>query len=409
MSTPRPLPDRNNGRAGFGLTVLIATLSMFGPFTIDTVFPAFEQMGRQFGVSPVAMQQVTSVYLLSFAVMSLLHGPISDAVGRKPVIIVGTLAYAAASVGCALSMNLPMLLVFRVLQGMSAGSGQIISRAVIRDMFDGPAAQRLMAQVMMIFSVAPALAPIIGGWMLGFGSWPIIFWFLAAYGVIMCVVTVVALPETHPVEARTSLRLRPLVGGLVEVARHGAFVRLALASSLGFAGQFLYIVAAPIFVVHLLGKGEQDFWIFFVPMIGGMLIGSFTNSRMAGRVDGRTMATVGFTLAVAAGGLNVVVSALPGAPHLPFAVLAPALVALGIALAFPTLQISMLDLFPARRGSAASMQSFTQLVLNAVLAGLVVPLVSDSVLHLAVTGLSFSILGWLLWTWHRRSLLRHAG
>ncbi|MDN5726866.1 MAG: multidrug effflux MFS transporter [Propionibacteriales bacterium] len=401
--------DRNDGRAGAGITVIIATLSMFGPFSIDTVFPAFDQMGRQFGVSVVAMQQVTSVYLLSFAIMSLLHGPISDAVGRKPVIIVGTLMYAAASVGCALSVNLPMLLIFRVLQGMSAGSGQIISRAMIRDLFDGPAAQRLMAQVMMIFSVAPALAPIIGGWMLGLGSWPIIFWFLAAYGVVMCLVTVFGLPETHPPAARSPLRLGRLTHGLVEVGRHGTFVRLAMASSLGFAGQFLYVVAAPIVVVRLLGKGEQDFWMLFVPMIGGMLLGSFSNSRLAGRVAGTTLATVGFTTAVAAGVLNVAVSALPGAPHLPWAVLAPALIALGVALAFPTLQISMLDLFPRQRGSAASMQSFTQLVLNAILAGLVAPLVTGSVLHLALTSLGFSVAGSLLWTWHRRStpIVRH--
>lgn len=383
------------------ITAALACLAMFGPFSIDTVFPAFQRIGLQYGVDSGMLQQITSVYLISFAVMSLLHGPISDAVGRKPVIIVGTLLYAAASIGCALAVNLPMLLVFRALQGMAAGSGQIISRAMIRDLYDGPRAQRLMAQVAMIFSIAPAVAPIIGGWLLRVGDWPVIFWFLAAFGVVMALVTWLALPETHPVDHRTPLRIGSLVRGLVEVARHGTFVRLAFASSFGFAAQFLYIAAAPIFVVHLLHKGEQDFWIFFVPMISGMLVGSLLNARLAARVPGHRLASIGIGAAIVAGLGNVAVSLVPGAPHLPWAVLSPSLVAFGTALSFPVLQLAMLDLFPEHRGSAASMQSFTSLVINALLAGVVVPLVTGSVLTLAIASLCFSLVAAVLWTWHR--------
>src|SRR5699024_1720102 len=166
-------------------------------------------------------------------------------------------------------------------QGFAAGAGQIISRTMIRDLYEGPAAQKLMAQVMMIFSVAPAVAPIIGGWLLQAGDWPVIFWFLAGFGVVMSLVTVVGLPETHPAESRTALRIGLLLRNLVEVARDGAFLRLALACSLGIAALLLYIAAAPIFVVELLGKGEQDFWIFFVPMIAGLMLGAFLNSRLA--------------------------------------------------------------------------------------------------------------------------------
>src|SRR5699024_9296292 len=204
-------PDRQHTAPSIGITIILACLAMFGPFSIDTVFPAFQRIGDQFEVDTAGLQQITSIYLISFAVMSLLHGPISDAVGRKPVIIIGTLLYAAASVGCALSVNLPMLLAFRASQGFAAGAGQIISRTMIRDLYEGPAAQKLMAQVMMIFSVAPAVAPIIGGWLLQAGDWPVIFWFLAAFGVVMSLVTVLGLPETHPAESRTALRIGPLL------------------------------------------------------------------------------------------------------------------------------------------------------------------------------------------------------
>lgn len=392
--TPGPAPR---------LVIIFALLAMIGPFTIDTVFPGFASIERQFSIGEAESQQITSIYLLSFAVMSLLHGPISDAVGRKPVIAVSMLIYVVAAIGCALSVSLPMLLAFRALQGFAAGGGQIISRAMVRDLYSGPTAQKLMSQVMMIFTIAPALAPVLGGVLLQAGDWPIIFWFLAAFGLFVAALSWFGLPESHPVQDRRPLRLRPLVSGLVQVAVHGSFMRLALAGSLAFASQFVYIVSAPIFVVRLLGRGEQDFWIFFVPMITGMLLGALVSSRLAGRVPATRLATVGFSLAVVAGVINCVLSALPGAPYLPWAVLTPPLVGFGSALFFPVVQLTMLDIFPAQRGSAASMGSFITLLINAILAGVVAPLVTGTVLQLALTSLGFAVVGWLLWTWHRRS------
>ena len=134
---------------------MLAGLGMVGPFSIDMVFPAFAQMQVQFGVNEVAMQQVVSVYLLAFAVMSLFHGSLSDALGRKPVIIVGGVIYIIAAIGCALAPSLWVLLVFRAIQGMSAGAGQIVSRAIVRDLYQDADAQRMMAQISMIFGLAP--------------------------------------------------------------------------------------------------------------------------------------------------------------------------------------------------------------------------------------------------------------
>lgn len=391
-------------RHHIGITIIIAMLGMIGPFTIDTMFPAFAQIGREFTIDTVALQQLTSVYLVSFAVMSLFHGPISDAVGRKPVMLVGLALYALASVGAALAPNFAVLLLFRAIQGLSAGAGQIISRALIRDIFSGAAAQRLMAQVSMIFAIAPALAPVAGGWILLVGDWRLTFWFLMAFGLLLCVLVAVGLPETHPAERRVPLRVGSLISGLRSVFSNTTFLRLGVAASFSFAAQFLYISAAPIFVVNLLGKGEQDFWIFFVPMIGGMMTGFFINARLAERIPGRRLATIGFVIAISAGVLNIVISSLPSAPQLPWAVLGPMLVAFGVSLSFPVVNLVMLDLFPALRGSAASGQSFMQLLLNAALAGVIAPLVSDTVLHLALTSAAFSLGGFLLWLWHLRAV-----
>lgn len=217
--------------ASLSLTLILAGLSMFGPFNVDAPMPAFVAMGEDFHVSSAQMQLVVSVYLLSFAVMSLFHGPISDAVGRKPIMVFGIAIYVAASAGCALSTSLPMLLVFRALQGFSAGAGQIISRAVIRDLFDGAEARRLMSQVTMIFAVSPAVAPIIGGLILAKTSWAGIFWFLTLFGALMTLCVIVGLPETLPAAERSQLKLAPVVRGVGRIMASAAFWRVALAGS----------------------------------------------------------------------------------------------------------------------------------------------------------------------------------
>lgn len=143
--------------------------------------------------------------------------------------------------------------------------------------------------------------------------------------------------------------------------------------------------------------------MFFVPMIAGMMIGAFANSRLSGIISSTRLAGAGMVIAMTAGVLNVALALVPGAPPLPWAVAGPSVLALGTSLCFPILQLSMLDLFPHQRGSAASMQSFVQLLLNAALAGVVAPLVTGSIATLAMTSLGFIIAGSLLWLWHRAS------
>ncbi|MFX0539898.1 multidrug effflux MFS transporter [Ornithinimicrobium sp. Y1847] len=387
-------------RAGWLITVVLASLAMIGPFTIDTIFPGFAAIGREFEVDSTALQQITSVYLVCFAVMSIFHGPISDTLGRKPVMIGGLIGYTVASVVCALAPNLGVLLAARGVQGLFAGAATIVSRAVIRDLFEGPEAQRLMARVMMIFAIAPAIAPVIGGEILRFWTWPAIFWFVGLYAVATAILTALVLPETLPTQDRQPLRAGAVVGGLWRVARSGSFERLALCAAFSFASYFVYVVAAPIVVVDLLGKGEQDFWMLFVPMIGGMVLGSWLTNRLAGRVATERMVDVTMAGLLVACLVNVLLAM--GVPVLPWAVLGPAVMGIAIGIVFPVLQLAMLDLFPHHRGSAASMASFASLIFNALLAGAIVPLVSASLGTIALTSAGFALLGAGLWTWHRR-------
>lgn len=389
-------------RAGILITLVLAGLAMIGPFAIDTVFPAFGVIGGDFAVDATAMQQVTSVYMVAFAVMSIFHGPLSDALGRKPVMIAGLTGFAAANVLAALAPSLAVLLVARFLQGAFAGAATIVSRVVIRDLFAGAQAQKLMSQVMMIFSIAPAVAPIIGGWLLTIGQWPLIFWAVTGYGLLLIVAVATLLPETQRPENRQPLHAGSILCALIEVGTRPAMIRLALTMSMGFGGYFIYIAGAPIIVMDLLGQGEQDFWKLFVPLIGGTMMGSFLSGRLADRVSRNVLVGTAIPLAVAAGVLNVVTVAL--APTLPWAVIAPVLLACAIGTAFPVLNLEILDLFPDHRGAAASMGTFASLIFNAALAGVVVPIVATSLLGVALTGLTFSALSALGWWWHQRSL-----
>lgn len=382
------------------LAFILGGLAMFGPFSIDTVFPAFQLMARDLGVGKVAMQQTISVYLLGYAAMSLFHGPISDAIGRKKVLLAGIAIFTLASVGAALATDMTTMLAYRALQGLSAGVGLIVGRAVVRDALDGDDAQRLMSQISMIFGIAPAIAPVIGGWILGFSDWHGIFWFLAAFGVLLGVLTAWGLPESHPPEARTPLRAGTMLRDYWGMVSNRRFRLLALAGTANFGALFLYISSAPDFVMGLLGLGEQDFVWFFAPTIGGMMLGAFVSGRAAGRITGKRLVEWGFACCGVAAVYNLGYNALVESPSLPWAVLPTALGAFGIALVFPIVTLAILDMYPRQRGGASSMQAFVGLLSNAAIAGLLSPLVSHSGLLLAAVSACFTLVAYGLWRWY---------
>ncbi|UNK49352.1 multidrug effflux MFS transporter [Lysobacter sp. S4-A87] len=384
------------------LALLLGGLAMFGPFSIDTIFPAFPAIGTQFGADKLAMQQTISVYLIAYAAMSIVHGPLSDAIGRRRVILGGLTVFTAASVGCALATDLTTLLVFRALQGLSSGVGLIVGRAVIRDVLHGHDAQRLMSQVSMIFGVAPAVAPVIGGWILGWSHWPAIFWFLVAFSLVLLVFTWRTLPETHPPQARLPMVPRRLLRDYIAIVINPRFQRLAAASAFNFAALWLYIASAPAFVLDILKLDERQFGWFFVPMISGMVLGAFVSGRAAGKVSGERLVAIGFACSAVAMLLNLGYNLWTDTPQVPWAVLPMMLNAFGIALVFPIVTLAILDMYPRQRGSASSMQAFTSLVLNALIAGVLSPWISDHMLWMVGVASAFLLIAWGFWRWEAR-------
>jgi DHA1 family bicyclomycin/chloramphenicol resistance-like MFS transporter len=397
------MPAARLGRGRRAVLVLVlAALTMVGPFTIDTMFPAFDAIGADLGADRVALQQTVSIYLLTYGLASLFHGSLSDALGRKPVILAGCALYAATSALCALATSMPLLLLGRGVQGLVAGAGMIVARTVVRDLFDGAQAQRFMSHVSIVFAAAPAIAPIVGGWILGWGQWQTIFWVLAGYGVFLVVLAAVLLPETHPAASRVPFHPAPLVRSLWHTARDGGVERLSAALAFNFAALFLYISSAPAIIGDHLGLGPQDYGVLFVPVVLMMMLGSFLTGRFVGRVGQWVFVLGGFVISLAGAAFGVVYEALAAAPALPWTIVPAAAAAIGVALALPVLTIELLDLRPRSRGAVSSFQAFTTTVANAGVAGIVSPLVSGSLVVLAATAGAFTLLALAFWAWHLR-------
>lgn len=364
--------------------ILLAALAMLGPFSIDTYMPSFPEIERTFSATPLQLQFTISAFLLPFAIMALFHGAIADSFGRRPVILVNLALFVVASAGCALATAFHQLLWFRALQGLAGGAGLIIGRAMIRDSFAGDDAQRMMSTVTMIFGVAPAIAPIVGGWLqAGFG-WRAVFVFLAGYSVLLFAACCWRLPETLPRCERQPFALRPLLANYGKVLGSARFVLLSSAIAFNFSAFFLYIAAAPIVIYQWLGLNERQFAWLFLPGISGIVIGAFISGRVAGRLTPRQTLALGFGVMFAAVACNVAYHAV-AAPALPWTVLCVMLYTMGMAITMPTLTLLALDLFPHNRGMAASMQASQHGIFTAITAVAIVPLVAESALAVALT------------------------
>jgi MFS transporter, DHA1 family, multidrug resistance protein len=385
----------------WSLAILIAALAMLGPFSIDAYLPAFHAIGGEFGVPQIAVQQTLSIYLFAYAFMMLWHGALADALGRRPVVLGSLAIYALATLGCAIAGNIETLWLFRALQGICAGAGIVVGRAIIRDRFHGAEAQRLMSQITLVFGVAPAIAPVVGGVLLNAFGWRAVFWLLLALVIGLLTWASKRLPETLAVSARQSLLPRHLWRNYVNVLRRPEFLLLGAIPALNFAAFFVYIASAPSFLMDLLGVSSYGFAWLFIPMITGVMIGAFISGRTAGMMTPRRTIGLGYILMFIGVATDLAVAALVP-PGVPWHVLPIMIYAMGSSVTMPSATLLLLDLFPTMRGLASSLQGFLQFVLAAVNAGSIAPLLAGSLLSLALGMAGFTVLSLLLWITYLR-------
>jgi len=374
------------------LSFVLASLAALAPFAIDTYLPAFPSLERALDGTSLELQQSLTFYLLPYALMTLWHGAISDSIGRITTIKWGLGVFVAASIGCAFAPNVETLWFFRALQGLSGGAGNVVARAMVRDLFEGPQAQRVMATVQMLFGIAPAVAPIIGGLLLGI-HWQAIFIFLALYAAFSLWAAVKYLPETMPKEKRLPLSAKQVIKDYRAIFSDKEFNYVVFALGANFAGFFLYVLASPVFLVKHLGLTEHQFAYMFIPTVCGMVLGSYLAKRAAGRYAQSKVIKLAYVWMSAMTLLNIAVCLyLP--TNVIYNIVPIALFNIGMALAMPILSLAALDRHPKIRGTAASGQAFIQMLLSTVSAGLVVPLV-----WYAPSGLAIAMMVYLVFSW----------
>ena len=411
--TPVPLPPLAQVRrivvpGTVALASLLAGLSMLGPFSIDAYLPAFPAIQAELRATPIEVQQTLTAYMLAFAGMVLWHGALADAFGRRNVILCAMVVFIIGTLGCAASHSVHYLWVFRIMQGVSAGAGVVVGRAIIRDLFADAEAARLLSLVTMIFTIAPAIAPILGGWIVTFFDWRAIFLALLVYSVVLFIFCYRRLPETLPLEKRQPFNPRFLWFSYRDIFSSPLFHMKAGISAFNFAGLFVYITAAPVMLPVHMGLGPNQFGWLFIPAVSGIFLGALAANRIAGKVTFARQIGIGFVALLGAAVVNVLYhSWFP--PALPWTFAPLFFYAFGMSIIAPGATLLALDLFPHIRGTVASCQSFAVTLLGALVAGIIAPFLSHSVLWLAYGQLAFAVAALALWIGsriYRRRLMR---
>lgn len=348
--------------------LILGSLMALPPATVDMYLPAFPAIAHDLG-SPEALVQLTlTASLAGLALGQGLAGPISDALGRRPPLLVGLTGYAVASLLCAVAPSIYALVALRFLQGLSGAVGTVIAASTVRDLYAGAPAARFYSRLMLVQGLAPVLAPILGGQLLRAGSWRDLFLVLSGLGLVLVPVVLFGFRETLPPERRSSGRLGDTVRTYSRLARERSFMAYALAGGLGFSAMFAYISSSPFVLQNIYGVSPQGFSLIFGLNALGLVTMSQVNGQLVGRLPMRGLLGGGLA-AVAAGGLALLVVVVTGV-GLPGVVPALFVTVASVGLTMPNTTALALSAHPEAAGSAAALLGVTQLTLGAVSAPL---------------------------------------
>jgi DHA1 family bicyclomycin/chloramphenicol resistance-like MFS transporter len=342
------------------LFALLAALTAFGPMSLDLYLPAFPDIAADFGATTGDVQLTFSAALLGLGVGQLLWGPLSDRYGRRRPLMAGLLVFAVASVGIALAPSLPVMVGLRVVQALGGSAGIVIARAVLRDLFSGRALARALGTVMLVFMLAPALAPVLGWLVLHQGGWPAMFFLLAGFGAL-CFVGVLAMPETLPVERRSQHGVGGALRTFGTIVRSSDFRVPAAVSALGSIALFAYISFSPRVVMDGYGLPEWGFALVFGGLAVGIALGAVVNSRLLAHHSSRWVLQRALVVQ-AVGAAGTLLAAVVGAPFVVFV----AVVAVAVATVIPVNSNAValaMDPFPHAAASAAALLGGLQQVL----------------------------------------------
>jgi MFS transporter, DHA1 family, multidrug resistance protein len=283
------------------LFVLLGGLTAFGPLSIDMYLPALPAIGRDLAASESVIQLTLTACLVGLALGQVLAGPLSDRLGRRRPLLVGVAAYVLASLLCATAPSAPVLVGFRLVQGLAGAAGIVIARAIVRDLYVGSAAARYFSRLVLIMGLAPILAPVIGAQVLRFTSWHGIFLTLAVVAALLWLGAAVGLPETLPVARRSDGGLLGTLATFRSLLADARFIGYALSAGLAFGAMFAYISGSPFVLQGIYRVSPQTFSLIFGINALGFVVASQINGSLVGRIPPARLLVVGLLMSATAG------------------------------------------------------------------------------------------------------------
>ena len=354
--------------SSFKIVFILGLLAMLMPLSIDMYLPALPVISAQFGVPAGSAQMTLSTYILGFALGQLFYGPMADSLGRKPVILGGTLVFAAAAVACALAQTIDHLIIMRFFHGLAAAAASVVINALMRDIYPKEEFSRMMSFVMLVTTIAPLVAPMAGGAVLVWFSWHVIFWILALAALLASAMIFFFIDETLPLERRQKFHIRTTIGNFASLFRHKRVLSYMLASGFSFAGMFSFLSAGPFVYIELNHVSPQHFGYYFALNIVFLFIMTIINSRFVRRVGALNMFRAGlwiqFVMAI-----WLVVSAFLGVGFWALVVGVAAFVGC-VSMVSSNGMAVILDEFPHMAGTASSLAGTFRFGIGAIVGAL---------------------------------------
>ncbi|MFC1749130.1 multidrug effflux MFS transporter [Pseudomonadota bacterium] len=379
-----------------GLIFIIAMLAMIGPFSIDTYLPSFPTIEEEFGVDRALLSQSIALYLGAFAISALVGGPLADSFGRRPLIIGSLLIYVVASLGCAIAPTYTLFMCARLVQGVGAGICLVVGRTITRDVYDFKNAQRVMSHIMLTSTLAPAIAPIIGGELHEVFGWRGVFYFLCLFGLGLLALFYSKVPESLVHINKKTLHPKNIGYAYFTTLTHIRFIFLTLIMTCISGGLFIYLVGTPTIIFDFLNLGTTDFYIIFIPVIGAMSLGAWISGQLAHRLHVTHTINFAFSIMMVASLINMG-QAVWIDPSVHFTIAPLIIFSFGIGIAGPVLMLMSIDCLPANRSTASGVLGFVQTLGHALLSSLILPiLIYPSYMALGqLTLVSISLILWL--------------
>jgi MFS transporter, DHA1 family, multidrug resistance protein len=339
-------------------------LVAIGPVSTDLYLPSLPTLGETLGASVSETQLTLSFFIAGLAVGTLFYGPLSDRLGRRPALLTGMVLFTVASLACAFATSIEQLIALRFIEALGCCAGIVLSRAVVRDLFAREDAVRIMSYMAAAMALAPAAAPVIGGWIHVAFGWRGQFIALAAIGAVLSAAAAVYVEETNKNLDPLATNPTRLLRNVMHLFKHRAFLGYVLTSGFSYGGLFSFISGGAFVVIGVLGVAPENFGFLFVFVAGGFMVGSVVGGKLTKRIGIFGMMRIGVWIGLAAGclGLGLAVMGVSAVP----AVIAPvAMVFFSCALVFPNATAGALGPFPEMAGTASSVASFIQMSLGA--------------------------------------------